>query len=133
EDMQKTAEQMAKSDQAASDAMKQAAQTSQSQNVSQKQDQASKDAEKNQQAQAQSNQKQAELGLQMMLDTLREAERRKLEKLAKQLDDATKAVENLIRQQAGHNIDNLMNQGGDKTKLVTDDLLRKSKRVRDHL
>src|SRR5439155_7702225 len=84
-------------------------------------------------ADAQNNQKQAELGLQMMLDTLREAERRKLEKLVKQLDDATKAVENLVRQQAGHNIDNLMNQGGDKVKLVSDELLRKAKRVRDHL
>ncbi len=133
EDLQKTAEQMAKSDQAAAEAMKQAAQTSQQQAVPQKQQEAADKAQQNQQAQAQNNQKQAELGLQMMLDTLREAERRKLEKLAKQLDDAIKAVENLLRQQAGHNINNLMNQGGDKTKLVTDDLLQKSRLVRDHL
>src|SRR5262249_37179544 len=55
------------------------------------------------------------------------------EKLVKQLDNAIQAVQNLIRQQAGHNIDNLLNQGGDKTRLVTDDLLIKAKRVRDHL
>ena len=133
EDLQKTAEQMAKSDQSAADAMKQAAQTSQQQSVPQKQQEAADKAQQNQQAQAQNNQKQAELGLQMMLDTLREAERRKLEKLAKQLDDAIKAVENLVRQQAGHNLNNLMNQGGDKVKLVTDDLLRAARLVRDHL
>ena len=133
EDLQKTAEQMSKSDQAAADAMKQAAQTSQQQAVPQKQQEAADKAEENKQAEAQNNQKQAELGLQMMLDKLREAERRKLEKLAKQLDDAMKAIENLVRQQAHHNIDNLMNQGGDKVKLVTDDLLRKARLVRDKL
>jgi hypothetical protein len=133
DDLQKTAEQMSKNDQSAADAMKQAAQTSQQQNIPQKQQDAADQAQQNQQAKAQNNQKQAELGLQMMLDTLREAERRKLEKLAKQLDDAIKAVENLVRQQANHNIDNLLNQGGEKVKLVTDDLLRKARLVRDHL
>jgi hypothetical protein len=133
DELQKTAQQMQRSDQAAAEAMRQAAQTSQQQAVPQKQQEASEKTEQNQQAQAQNDQKQAELGLQMMLDTLREAERRKLEKLVRQLDNAIQAVQNLIRQQAGHNIDNLLNQGGDKTKLVTDDLLIKSKRVRDHL
>jgi hypothetical protein len=133
EEMQKTAEQMSKSDKPASEAMKDAAQTAQQQAVAPKQQEAADAAEQNQQAKAQNNQKQAELGLQMMLDTLREAEKRKLEKLAKQLDDAVKAVENLVRQQAGHNVDNLLTQGGDKAKLATDELLRKAKLVRDHL
>jgi hypothetical protein len=133
DEMQKTAEQMSKSDKPASDAMKEAAQTAQQQAVGQKQQDAAEAADQNQQAKAQNNQKQAELGLQMMLDTLREAEKRKLEKLAKQLDDGVKAVENLVRQQAGHNVNNLLTQGGDKAKLATDDLLRKAKLVRDHL
>lgn len=131
DELQKAAEQLQRADQPSSEAMKEAAKQSQQQNVPQKQQQAADDAEQNQQSQAQANQKQAELGLQMMLDTLREAEKRKLEKLVKQLDDAMKAVANLIRQQAGHNVDNLMNQGGDAAaKQVTDDLLAKSKRVR---
>src|SRR5207245_997598 len=38
-----------------------------------------------------------------------------------------------IRRQAGHNIDNLGIQGGDKAKLVTDELLAKAERVKEHL
>ena len=133
DDMKKTAEQMAKSDQAAADAMKQAAQKSQDNAVPQKQQDAAEQAKQNQQSQAQNNQKQAELGLQMMLDTLREAEKRKLEKLVKQLDDAIKAVEALVRQQAGHNIDNLLNEGPDKSKMVTDELMVKAKRNRANM
>ena len=55
---------------------------------------AAKAAAQNQQASAQSAQKQAELGLQMMLNDLREAERRKLEELL------TRAVE--IHEDAPH-------------------------------
>jgi hypothetical protein len=133
EDLQKTADQLSHSDKDTADAMKQAAETSQSQQVPQKQQNASQQLQQNQQADAQNNQKQAELGLQMMLDTLREAERRKLETLNKQLDTVIQAVANLVRQQAGHNIDNLLVQGAAKAKLLTDALLAAAERVRDHL
>ena len=50
----------------------------------------------------------------MMLNQLKEAEKRKLAELSKQLADLKEQVENLIRRQAGHNLDNLALQGGDK-------------------
>ena len=110
-DMQKLADQMKKSDPASSDAMKQAASTGKAQQVSPNQSKASKAAKQNQQASAQSAQKQAELGLQMMLNNLREAERRKLEELAKKLAEIQQQIANLVRRQSGHNLDNLGLQG----------------------
>jgi hypothetical protein len=112
--MNKTADQLQKSDPSASSAMKQAAQTAQQQQVQQNQQKASGQARQNQQAQAQSSQAQAELGLQMMLNQLKEAEKRKLAELSKQLAELNDQVSNLIRRQAGHNLDNLAIQGPDK-------------------
>jgi hypothetical protein len=106
-DMNKKGDQMQKSDPSASQAMKQAAKTGQEQGVPSKQQQASAAMQQNQQAQAQQAQKQAALGLEMILAKLREAERRKLEALAKQLEEMQKLVAELVRRQAGHNLDNL--------------------------
>ena len=97
--------------------MKQAAQTGQSQQVPQNQSKAAKAAQQNQQANAQAAQKKAELGLQMMLSDLREAERRKLEELSKKLAEVQQQIANLIRRQAGHNLDNLGLQGKTVDKL----------------
>lgn len=133
-DMQKTAEQMAKSDPASSEAMKQAAKTGQSQQVSPNQSKAANAAKQNQQAQAQSAQKQAELGLQMMLNNLREAERRKLEELSKKLTELQQQLATLIRRQSGHNLDNLGLQGKTVDKLAKDlaeSLLAMSERPKD--
>lgn len=131
-DLQKAAEQTQRSDQPSSQAMQQAAQQAQQQQVASNQSQAAQAAQQNQQAQAQARQRQAELGLQMMLDTLREAERRKLEQLARELAKMQELIAGLIRRQAGHNIDNLRIQGGqEKLKQITDELLRKAERVAD--
>lgn len=111
EEMKKQADQMAKSDPSASDAMKKAAETAQQQQVQPNQQKASQQAKQNQQQGAQSAQKQAELGLQMVLNDLREAEQRKLAEIQRQLAELQKQVELLIRRQAGHNVDNLATQG----------------------
>src|SRR5205814_7814900 len=124
EDLNKAENQTEKSDTASSKAMEQAAKQAQQQQVSPNQQQAAQQAQQNQQAQAEQKQKQAELGLQMMLDTLREAERRKLEQLAKELARLQELIANLIRRQTGHNVDNLAIQDTDPAKkLITDDLL----------
>ncbi len=112
--MSKTADQLDKADPQAAKAMKDAAQTGQQQQVQQNQQKAASQARENQQDKAQGAQKQAELGLQMMLNQLKEAEKRKLAELSKQLADLKDQVENLVRRQAGHNLDNLALQGGDK-------------------
>lgn len=111
EDMDRMAEQLKKSDPTTSDAMKQASQTGQQQQVPQKQAKAAQSAKQNQQASAQSNQKQAELGLQMILNDLREAERRKLEELAAKLEELQQQIAHLIQRQANHNLDDLALQG----------------------
>ncbi|HEX3357734.1 MAG TPA: DUF4175 family protein [Tepidisphaeraceae bacterium] len=111
--MAKTADQLEKADPSAAKAMKDAAQTGQQQQVQQNQQKASSQARENQQAQAQAAQKQAELGLQMMLNQLNEAQKRKLAELSKQLAELKEQVENLIRRQAGHNLDDLTLQGAD--------------------
>jgi hypothetical protein len=49
-----------------------------------------------------------------MLYARREADRRKLEELARKLDDLQKQIANLIRRQSGHNLDNLFLQGPDR-------------------
>ncbi len=130
--MLKTAQQLTKSDPTASEAMKDAASTGQQQNVPGNQQKASDSVKQNQQAQAQSAQKQAELGLQMMLNSLKEAERRKIEELAKKLEELQQLVANLIRRQAGHNLDNLNLQGGDLVakldSATRDDLFQQSER-----
>lgn len=114
EQMQKMAEQMKRSDPTSAEAMEKAARTGQQQQVSSNQRKASDQTKQNQQAQAQAAQKQAELGLELILNDLREAERRKLAELSKKLEELQNQVANLIRRQAGHNLDNLANQGLDR-------------------
>jgi hypothetical protein len=131
--MNKMGEQMSKSDPESAQAMKDAAQQAQNQQISPQQRQAAQQAQQNQQAQAQNAQQQAQIGIEVVLNTLKDAERRKLERLAKLLDDAVKAVADLVTRQAGHNIDNLDTQGGDaKAKAMTpeelDVLYAKAKR-----
>jgi hypothetical protein len=135
DDMEKIAEQMEKSDPASADAMKQAAETGQQQQVSSSQSKAADQARQNQQSQAQSAQKQAEIGLEMILNQLKQAEKRKLEELARKLEDMQKQIENLIRRQAGHNLDNLTIQGPDAMARLDakalDALLTQSERLKD--
>lgn len=105
-EMQKQGEQKPKNDPSAQ-AMKQAAQTGQQQQVPSKQQQASEKMKQNQQAAAQQQQQQVQIGIDMMIKQLKEAERRKLEELEKKLAEIEKLVADLVRRQAGHNIDNL--------------------------
>jgi hypothetical protein len=107
------AQKLEKSDPTSSKAMSQAADTGKQQNVPGKQAKAADATQQNQQGEAQSSQKQAELGLQMMLADLREAEKHKLDELARKLSELQQQVAILIRQQAGHNLDDLVLQGGD--------------------
>jgi hypothetical protein len=133
-DLNKSSEQTQKSDPAASKAMQQAAQQAQQQQVSPNQQQAAQNAQQNQQAQAQAKQKQAELGLQIMLDTMREAQRRKLEQLSKELAKLQELIAYLIRRQAAHNIDNLRVQDvPESLKLITDELVQKAERLKDKM
>ena len=131
-DMNKKADQMQKSDPSSSEAMKQAAKTAQEQAIPSKQQQSAQAMQQNQQAQAQAAQKGVELGLEMVLAKLREAERRKLEQLSKQLEEMQKLVADLIRRQAGHNLDNLTLDNpkkiADMTEEARNDLLDMSER-----
>ena len=113
DEMAKDAEKLAKSDPSASAAMKQASNTGQQQQVSPNQQKASKAASANQQSQAQSAQKAAELGLQMMMADLREAEKHKLDELNRKLAEVQQQVAVLIRRQAGHNLDTVARLGND--------------------
>ena len=130
--MQKTSEQMKRSDPTSADAMQKAAQTGKQQQVSPNQQKASQQAKQNQQAQAQNAQKQAEIGLEMMLNELRDAEKRKLAELAKKLEELQNQIANLIRRQSGHNLDNLANQGPERVAKMDQnelsDLMRKAER-----
>jgi hypothetical protein len=110
-DMEKMADQMKKADPSAAEAMSKAGQTAKNQQVQPKQQQASSQIKQNQQSSAQSSQKQIELGLEMMLNELREAERARLAELSKKLEELQKQIANLIRRQSGHNLDNLNLQG----------------------
>lgn len=114
EQMSKKADQMSKADPSSSQAMKQAAQTGNEQQVPGKQSQASQSMQQNQQADAQQQQKQAEIGLEMIIAKLKEAERRKMEELQAKLAEVQQLAADLVRRQAGHNIDNVILQGGDK-------------------
>jgi hypothetical protein len=134
--MKEDAKAMEKSDPSTADTMKQSAQTGEQQAVPSRQQQAQQAMKQNQQSQAGANQKAAEMGLQLMLDKLREAERRKLEELARKLAELEQLVAELIRRQAGHNLDNLALQGGEvlaklETKL-RDDLIAKARRDKGH-
>src|SRR3954465_15819302 len=72
----------------------------------------------------------------MMLNELREAERRKLEELSKKLAEIQQQLTILIRRQAGHNLDNLGLQGKPVEKLeaqLAEALLGLSARVKGAL
>ena len=114
EQMNKKADQMQKADPQSADAMKSAAQTGNQQQVPGKQNQSAQAMQQNQQADAQQAQRQAEIGLEMIINKLKEAERRKLEELQTKLAEIKQLVDDLVHRQAGHNIDNLMLQGGQK-------------------
>lgn len=137
EDLQKTADQLSKADPSSSQAMSSAAKTGQTQQVAPNQKQAAAQAKQNQQAQAQQAQKKVELGLEMIINQLREAERRKLEELSKKLEELQKQIANLIRRQAGHNLDNLSLQGPAAVAKLDAEamtaLLAKAQRVKDAL
>lgn len=111
EGMKQAAQNQTHSDPSTSQALQQAAQTAQQQNVSGQMNQAAQAAGQNQQASAQTAQQQAELGLMMMVRQLQEAENRHLMELVKQLETAQQLVADLLQQQASHNLDNLMLQG----------------------
>jgi len=76
EQMNKKADQVRRTDSTSAQAMKQAAQTGNQQQVPGKQQQASQSMQQNQQAQAEQAAQQAEIGLQMVISKLAEAERR---------------------------------------------------------
>jgi hypothetical protein len=111
--MKKAADQLSKTDPATAEAMAKAAETATQQQVAPNQQKAAEQARQNQQASAQSAQKQAELGLQMIVSDLEQAQQRKLAELSKQLEELQQQIANLIRRQAGHNLDNVTVQGPD--------------------
>ena len=113
EQMGKKADQMQRSDQNSAQAMRQAAQAGNEQQVPGRQNQAAQSMQQNQQADAQAAQQQAELGLQIVISKLADAERRKLEELQAKLAELRQLMDDLVRRQAGHNIDNLLLQGAD--------------------
>jgi hypothetical protein len=104
-EMEKKGDDLKKSDAAKSKAMKEASQAGQQ--VPQQQQKNAQAMQQNQQAQQQQAQKQVELGLEMILQKLKDAERRELEELQKQLAELEQLVAQLIKRQAGHNLDNL--------------------------
>lgn len=104
-DMDKKATDMKKSDPAKAQAMGEACKAGAS--VPQQQQQNSQAMQQNQQAQQQQAQKKVELGLEMVLNKLKEAERRELEELQKKLAEMEQLIAGLIERQAGHNLDNL--------------------------
>lgn len=109
----KNAQAMQPTDPDTAKSMQNAADAGQQANVPGSMQQASDSASQNQQSSAQSAQRQAELGLQIVLNNLREAQRRQLEELTRKLEDLQKQITELITQQAGHNLDDLRLQGPD--------------------
>jgi hypothetical protein len=120
DDLDKKAQDMKKSDAGKSQAMQEASKSGSQ--VPQQQQQNAQSMEQNQQAQAQQAQKQVELGLEMILQKLKDAERRELEQLRKQLAELQQLVADLIRRQAGHNLDNLSVSDPKKLADMTKDL-----------
>ena len=125
-----------KTDPASSAAMQQAAKSGQDQSVASQMRQSSQAQKQNQQSAAQQAQAQAQVGLQMMIRELEEAQRHKLEELSRQLADMQQQIQSLIRQQAGLNYQNLALRNGDvlaKTDpKIIDDLLEKAQWTRGH-
>lgn len=113
EEMERLAEEMKQSDPASSESLDKAAQTGKQQQVPQQQQQAADAQRQNQQSRSQQSRQQAEIGLEMMLSELKEAERRKLEELSRKLTEMQEQIERLVRRQAGHNLDNRSLAGED--------------------
>jgi len=112
--------------------MEQAAKQAQQQQVSPNQQQAAQRRSKSA-AQAQQKQKQAELGLQMMLIRCARPSGGSWSNW-QGIGQVQELIANLIRRQAGHNVDNLAIQDTDPAKkLITDDLLAKAERLRDKM
>lgn len=136
QEMNRLAEQMTRSDPASAQAMQQAARTAQQQNVAQNQSRAANHQRQNQQSQARSAQRQAEIGLEMVLRDLREAERRRLRELSRQLAELQEQLDHLVRRQAGHNLDNLTLQGPQRLaaagELVEELNTKAQRQARDH-
>lgn len=105
--MAQQAGQLERSDPQAAEALRQSAHAGREQNVASAQQRAGNSLSQNQPNNAQADQRQAEVGLQMMLRQLRDAERRRLETLSRQLADLSEQLGVLVRRQAGHNLDNL--------------------------
>jgi hypothetical protein len=126
-----------KTDPVSSQAMQQAAQDGQEQNVTSQMRNSSDQERQNQQAGVQQAQAQVEVGLQMMIRELEEAQRRKLEDLAKQLADMQEQIAQLVREQAGLNYHNLALQGDAVLKKtdpkVIDNLLTDSEWPKDQI
>jgi hypothetical protein len=120
EKLDEMAKQMERSDPAAAEAMKNAARMAQTQGVPQNQKKAAQQARQNQQQGAQQAQRQVDIGIEMILGELREAERRRLRELQRQLADLDKQVQLLVRRQGGHNLDNLTIQGPDRLGKLTE-------------
>jgi hypothetical protein len=129
DEMAKLAEQMKKSDPTSSEALNKASQTGKQQQVSRISRRRRSRPSRTSKPGAQAAQKQAELGLELMLNELREAERAKLAELSKKLEELQKQIANLIRRQAGHNLNNLQVQGDKLAKLnqeIVSDLMTKA-------
>jgi len=99
-------------DETSAEALRKAAQTGQEQSISQHQQRAGEAVAANQSSRASSAQQSAEAGLQQMLDSLKDAERRKLEELSRQLASMQEQLRNLVLRQSGHNLDNMALRGG---------------------
>lgn len=131
ESMDKQAEEMSKSDPQSSEALKQASDQGRRQQVSPSQKSASQKLSQNNTNEAQGDQRRAEIGLQVMVESLKEAERHKLEELTRKLADLQEQLRNLVRRQSGHNLDNLgLREGAlaKASKSELDRLLEYSKR-----
>ena len=107
EQIKAMAQRNASADPAAAQALSEAAKKGQEQSVSENQKKAGEAISKNQSSQASSSQQSAEEGLQQMLDSLKDAQQKKLEELVRKLATMQEALKNLVRRQAGHNLDNL--------------------------
>lgn len=135
-EMGEKADKMQKADPSAAKAMKDAAQAGQQQGIPQKQSNkkddngAAQQMEKNQQANAQQRHKEIDIGLEMILEKLKEAEDRKLAQLQKELAEVKALLDELVLRQATHNVDNVLIQDPSAKKFAE---LFKSESDRDAL
>jgi hypothetical protein len=124
--MPKDAAKLEKTDPTGSAAMKSAAATGTSQNIPGRQKEAADATKANEQSKAQGAQTEAALDLKTMVEELKEAQSRKLDELSKKLGELQEQAAALIRQQAGHNLNDIALQTPDQRakikKSVIDDL-----------